>query len=143
MTYAEFVEMVKRHEGAGPIKNGHHQLYRDSVGKQTIGYGRNLDDCGITPEEAEYLLQNDLGRARSYARQAFPWFDFLDQVRQYVVTELVFWMGIGGVEGFTHMLGYLQANDYGQAASALLDSELATKYPKRANELAELLRDGF
>lgn len=34
--------------------------YRDTVGKLTIGVGRNLDDRGISPGEADYLLANDI-----------------------------------------------------------------------------------
>ena len=38
--------------------------YRCPAGKLTIGYGRNLDDAGISEEEAEAMLKADLSRAR-------------------------------------------------------------------------------
>ncbi len=34
--------------------------YRCSAGKLTIGYGRNLDDRGISAHEANDLFENDL-----------------------------------------------------------------------------------
>ena len=34
--------------------------YNCSEGKLTLGIGRNLDDRGITEEEALYLLNNDI-----------------------------------------------------------------------------------
>ena len=40
------------------------ELYQDSVGKWTIGVGRNLDDVGISEDEAMYLLRNDISRAK-------------------------------------------------------------------------------
>src|SRR5690348_14671417 len=115
MTPEELVDMTKRHEGTGPMQNGRLMPYHDSVGKLTIGYGRNIEDNGVTPEEALYLLQNDLGRARTQARGAFLWFDSLDLTRQAVLTEMIFNMGIAKVEGFKLMLTAIQAGDFRQA----------------------------
>ena len=36
--------------------------YLDTVGKLTIGIGRNLSDCGIRLDEAELMFQNDLAQ---------------------------------------------------------------------------------
>ena len=47
--------------------------YRDTVGKLTIGWGRNLEDNGITKLEAEVLLDHDLAAAELECRRAFPW----------------------------------------------------------------------
>lgn len=50
--------------------------YRDSVGKLTIGCGRNLDDVGITAAEAMMLLDNDVSRVERelVARLPAPWY---------------------------------------------------------------------
>ena len=34
--------------------------YVDSVGKVSIGIGRNLDDRGLSPDEIDYLYRNDI-----------------------------------------------------------------------------------
>ena len=60
------VEQIKKHEGL-ELKP-----YTDTVGKTTIGIGRNLDDVGITEREAEFLLMNDIGRANDEAKK-FDW----------------------------------------------------------------------
>lgn len=140
MTYDDFVQLVMTHEGTGPMKDGCHLPYKDSVGKLTVGYGRNLEDNPLTEVEARYLLENDLGRARSQARRAFPWFDLIDPTAQNVVTELCFNMGIGKYETFHEMHAALSIHDYPQAASCLLDSLYAKQVGKRANDLASLLR---
>ena len=36
--------------------------YQCTAGKLTISVGRNLDDVGITKEEATYMLENDIAR---------------------------------------------------------------------------------
>ena len=134
--------MTKRHEGTGPMQNGRLMPYHDSVGKLTIGYGRNIEDMGVTPEEAMYLLQNDLGRARTQARGAFLWFDSLDLTRQAVLTEMIFNMGLSKVEGFKLMLAAIQAGDFRQAAAEMRNSVWATQVGARALELASLMESG-
>lgn len=47
-------DMLIRHEGL-KLKP-----YRDTVGKLTIGAGRNLNDLGISEREAMFLLDNDI-----------------------------------------------------------------------------------
>jgi lysozyme len=47
--------------------------YHCTAGKLTIGVGRNIEEVGITEEEARYLLENDLGRVRDELDQALPW----------------------------------------------------------------------
>ena len=66
--------------------------YTDTVGKLTIGVGRNLSDVGISRAEAIALLSNDIDKAER-AALAPPWYAGLDPVRQNAVVELIFNMG--------------------------------------------------
>ena len=50
----KIIEMLKRHEGLKVFP------YHCSQNKLTIGIGRNLDDKGISKDEAYYLLYNDI-----------------------------------------------------------------------------------
>lgn len=34
--------------------------YTDTVGKLSIGVGRNLDDVGLRPDEIALMLENDI-----------------------------------------------------------------------------------
>ena len=45
---------LERHEGLRL------KPYRDTVGKLTVGYGRNLEDVGISRDEADFMLDNDI-----------------------------------------------------------------------------------
>src|SRR5580765_6037026 len=69
--------------------------YTDTVGKTTIGVGRNLTDVGISKDEALLLLNNDLDAAIADLSR-FPWFVALDAVRQRAVVDLRFNLGMGG-----------------------------------------------
>jgi lysozyme len=85
--------------------------YKDSVGKTTIGYGRNLDDVGISQYEAEILLQHDLIHASQVLRDNLPWTEGLDEVRRAVLVNMSFNMGIHGLMGFKNTLGLIQAGN--------------------------------
>ena len=116
--------------------------YTDTVGKLTIGYGRNLDDVGISALEAEVLLDHDLASAELECRKAFDWFPPLNDRRQRVVTELVFNLGLTKFRGFTATIAAIEAKDYGRAAQQMLASKWARQVKGRAVRLAEAMKTG-
>lgn len=115
--------------------------YRDSVGKLTVGVGRNLDDIGVSEQEAMVMLETDISRAITDA-QTFPWFHRLDSVRQDVLVDMIFNMGLTRVQGFHKMLAALQAGDWDKAANEMLDSRWSQQVGNRALELAKMIRTG-
>ena len=76
--------MLLRHEGL-KLKP-----YQDTVGKVTVGVGRNLDDVGISREEAMFMLDNDIKKAKLGLAHMFPWYLSLDDVRQAVMVDMTF-----------------------------------------------------
>ena len=116
--------------------------YRDTVGKLTIGIGRNLDDVGISLEEAHYLLSNDITRADRAVTKALPWVASMDGVRQAVVINLCFNMGIMGLFQFKNMLSAMKDGDWEVAAAELMDSKYAKQVGDRAKRLAMQLITG-
>lgn len=116
--------------------------YRDTVGKLTIGYGRNLDDVGISALEAEVLLDHDLATAEQECRKAFPWFADLNDVRQRVLVNMAFNLGLPKLQGFTKTLACIADRDYERAAANMLASKWAAQVKSRAVRLARMMRDG-
>ena len=114
--------------------------YRDSVGKLTIGYGRNLDDRGITKDEAALLLAHDLADAWNDVENAFPWSRHLSEPRMGVLVNMCF-MGIGRLRGFVKMLAAMEAGDWEAAAREMLDSKYARQVGARADRLAQQVRE--
>lgn len=129
MITKQLVESVKQGEGLRL------KPYRCSAGKLSIGVGRNLDDVGITEEEAEYLLMNDLQRAENDAKK-LPGFDNCSQVRRDVLIEMVFNLGLPRVLGFRKMLAALSKGDYTEAAHQMLDSKWHKDVGNRTDRLA-------
>jgi lysozyme len=117
--------------------------YRCTAGKLTIGVGRNLEDVGITKEEAEQMLANDISRVVVDIVRRIPWAMNLDDARFSVIHSMVFQMGIGGVMNFRKFLNALQSGDYVKASIEMMDSKWAQHdSPARAKRLAEVMRSG-
>ena len=130
------IAMLRHHEGA------RRHPYRCTAGKLTIGVGRNLDDVGLYDDEIDYLLANDINRAKK-AASAYGWFADLNEARQAVVISMVFNLGSKGFSTFARMRQALQAGDYATAAAEMLDSKWADDVgPGRSERLAGMMIAG-
>ena len=132
-------EMVKRHEGFSKW------AYLCTAGKQTIGYGRNIDKNGgpgITEAEALILLSNDLQRINTAASQEFPWFSGLNEPRQAAIIDMIYNLGVAGFRTFKQTISCIESGDYVGASEKMLISTWAKQVGKRAIELAEIIRTG-
>lgn len=116
--------------------------YRCSAKKLTIGYGRNIEDNGISIGEAEYLLENDVKSVIQQLNVKIPWINSLTENRQVVLVDMAFNLGIGGLLLFKNTLAMIQRGDYEAAAKAMLQSKWATQVGNRAEALSELMRLG-
>ena len=120
------------------------KTYTDTTGHLSIGWGRNLDSRGISYDEAEMMLANDLDIATAEARSNFDWFDRLDPVRQDFIVMMIFNIGVPRLKGFKKMLAAIEAQDWGRAGAELVDSTWAKQVRenravvmRRAIEFAE------
>lgn len=110
-------------------------------GYLTIGFGRNLNAKGISKSEGRFLLYNDMQEALRDA-QRLPVFQDLDEVRQMVLVDMVFNMGLSGVRGFRRMFSALSARDYERAADEMKDSRWFRQTGRRAERLISIMRTG-
>lgn len=128
------IAQIQRHEGLRL------KPYHCTAGKLTIGYGRNLEDVGITAHEAEILLVGDLSRCEDACLHAFPWFADLSESRQDVILNMCFNLGLAGLKKFTKFLRAVELGNYDTAADEMLDSLWAKQVKSRALELAGMMR---
>ncbi len=129
------VQLIQKHEGLRLTP------YRDSRGKLTIGYGRNLEDRGITAMEALMLLQADFTEVYNHAL-GWSWFRLLNLPRQAVILDMAFNLGVGGFLKFERLIDALQRGDYAAAAAEMLNSAWAHEVGDRALEDAQIMDTG-
>ena len=133
---SKLIETLRRHEG---VKN---TLYKCTSDKWTIGVGRNLEDVGLSEEEIDMLLLNDIKRTKELMDDYIPWHNNLDEVRQEALINFVFNVGIGTTMKFKNAMAALEAHDYDTAAIEMLDSNWAKQVGSRAEEVTQMIKTG-
>lgn len=116
--------------------------YLDTQGHRTIGYGRNLDGKGISLGEARTLLHHDMIDVEHSLNAEFPEWRRLSDVRQRVVADMAFNLGISGLMEFRRTLNHIRAGRWPDAAVEMLDSEWARQVGRRAERLAQMMVSG-
>jgi lysozyme len=133
---SKLIETLRRHEG---VKN---TLYKCTSDKWTIGVGRNLEDVGLSEEEIDMLLLNDIKKTKELMDDYIPWHNDLDEVRQEALINFVFNVGIGTTMKFKNAMAALEAHDYDTAAIEMLDSNWAKQVGSRAEEVTQMIKTG-
>lgn len=144
--------------------------YKCSAGKWTIGIGRNLEDVGlnnaeqkvvlgtyalsrievidallergITEEKAMYLLANDIEKCRADLA-GYGWYTTLDKIRQKVILDMRFNLGLAGLLTFKKMIAALKDKDYARAADEMKDSKWYHDVGTRSVRLIKMMREGL
>lgn len=128
--------IIKRHEGFEQFP------YKCSANKTTIGYGRNLEDAGITKREAGFLLHQDIDDRIVYL-ETFPFWKHLGAVRRAALIDVAYQLGCAGFSKFAKTIAALGAGDYQAAHDELLDSKYAKHdTPERAKRIAKMILKG-
>ncbi|MFA6125082.1 MAG: glycoside hydrolase family protein [Sphingomonas sp.] len=162
MTYgfADLCREIARDEG------DRLRVYRCTEGKLSVGKGRNLDDVGISQEEtralgitvasiikngitqaqSDALFANDIARSEADLDRRLPWWRTLDPVRQRVLLNMCFNMGIGdgvsGLTGFRNTLELVRTGRYEAAAAAMAQSKWHRQVGARALRLEAMMKTG-
>lgn len=116
--------------------------YKDTVGKTTIGVGRNLDDVGLSYQEVMGLLSNDIARVCKELDTRFPWWAQLSDKRQQVLANMAFNLGTDKLAAFRNMMAAVQMGHYDEAAAEMMNSKWASQVGDRAKRLANMMRTG-
>lgn len=137
MNLALLTESIKEHEG---LRN---KPYTDSVGKLTIGYGRNLSNNGISLDEANYMLANDIQQSIKEA-QSQPWWLSVsgNDARERAMVEMAFNIGLPSLNGFVKALSALGRSDYYTAAAEFRNSKWAQQVGQRSVIITYMIENG-
>jgi lysozyme len=115
--------------------------YRCSADKITIGIGRNLEDVGLSDDEIDYLLENDIARVMDQAEK-LDYFSGLSPARQLVIADMIFNLGYPRFLRFKKLNAALAIEDYTLAAHEMMDSRWARQVGRRATKLRDIMLSG-
>ena len=129
-------QQLMRHEGV------RYKPYRCSADKLTIGVGRNLEDNGLSEDEVQLLLDNDIKDVlRTCA--TLPYWKDLNEARRLVRADMMFNLGYKRFKGFKKMEAALREGRWEKAAVEMLDSKWARQVGQRSNTLAVMMKRGI
>ena len=141
-------------------------VYKDSLGLDTIGIGRCLEtkgltnaECdylnlgvyskqevidalkerGISQEEADQLLSNDIDFFTEELFNALSWLKDEPEMVKIILINMAFNLGVNGLLQFHTTLGLIEAGNYTEAAKQMLNSKWAVQTGDRAIRLSNLL----
>ena len=116
--------------------------YRCTAEKLTIGVGRNIEDRGITEDEARYLLKNDIKIVEDELLERKPEVAGLDSVRQRVLVDMGFNIGLPTLMKFQNMWAAIEEEDWEEASAQMMDSRWAKQVGRRAERLSQAMATG-
>jgi lysozyme len=126
---------LKRDEGFKP------RVYSCSAGKQTVGYGHNLEDCDMTEFVAGILLKHDYTSVHSQLSE-WQWYCELDDYRKRIIINMGFNLGVNGLLKFKKMITSIIDRDYEEAAIQMVDSKWYRQVGNRAVRLSQMMAEG-
>lgn len=142
MTTANLIPDLERDEGLrlsaypDPLSGGE---------PWTIGYGHtgNVHPGTVwTPEQATAALQADVAHVEALLDIQLPWWRQLDDIRQDVLVNMGFNMGVTGLVQFHNTLAAVQNHRWQAAHDGMLMSLWARQVGTRAQRLAEQMLTG-
>jgi lysozyme len=136
---SSIIEMLRVHEGVET------HAYKCTADKTTIGVGRNIDPTGgigLSSDEIDYLLANDVKRVNDELAGAFSWYRTLGTARKDAIMDMCFNMGLPRLMKFKKALAGMAMGDYNEASIEFLDSRWAKQVGQRAITVTDIIRSG-
>ena len=119
-----------------PIKKG-----SKVEGYPTVGIGRELQNFGLSEDEARYLLINDINRVL-WEAEAFKWWKLLNEPRKICVANMLFNLGLTRFNKFKKFQAALNTKSWSIAADEMINSKWASQVKTRSQRLEKIMRTG-
>ena len=118
------------------------RIYADTVGKQTVGVGRNMTDRDMSDDEIGLMLKNDIAMVCGQLDKAAPWWANLSERRKQALANFVFNVGIATALTFKNTMQLMQSGQYTAAADEMMRSKWAGQVGARAHRITTMIREG-
>ena len=135
---SKLVEMLRLHEGV------RYKVYLCSEGYETIGVGRNISEggLGLSKDEVDFLLVNDIKRVQDELTRNFSWVLALNEARRDAMVDICLILGLTRLRSFANALEAMSYGQYEIAANEFMDSRWSQQVGNRAVEVTEMIRTG-
>jgi lysozyme len=135
MILQDLIESLILHEGWKTT------VYTCTAGKPTVGVGHNLERP-LSDAAIMQILRDDIDTCAAELDRARPNWRQHDEIRQNVLVEMCFNLGMPRLHKFSKMWAALDEHSYPEAAKQMLHSNWAVQVGTRAQTLANRMRSG-
>jgi GH24 family phage-related lysozyme (muramidase) len=153
-SYQEIYELIKDHEG---YKNN---VYKDSLGKPTIGIGFNLTrpdarniiqqiggnydkilsgETSLSDKQVKDLFEITISIAYKDAQKYLPNLMNMPKNIKLAIIDMAFNMGYPRLSQFKNTKEYIISGNYNKAAEEILNSKWAKQVKRRAANISKLI----
>lgn len=130
-------QLLVKHEGYKQFP------YKDSVGKITIGIGRNLSDRALETTIIDEMFENDIDYFFKFLSDKLYWFNQLNDNRKIAIIDMCFNLGTIKFLTFKKMFLCLECHDWEGAYNQIISSDYAKEVGKRAQDIANIILKGI
>lgn len=108
-------------------------------GKITIGVGRNIQDLGLSEDEIDYLLTNDINRVIKRLTKLFPQFDTFPKEVKLVLIDMMFNLGATRFRQFKNMIKAVKNKDWTKMRYEIENSRWCRQLPYRCQDNLKII----
>jgi len=111
------------------------------AGHLTIGVGRNIEENGISEDEAMYLLRNDIIRVEKELKEIFPDFDELPYNVKLVLIDMDFNLGKTRFLTFKNMIQAVKERNWEAMIREMKNSKWCEQVEERCEDDVKLIEE--
>jgi len=134
-----------------------HNMYKDRNG-WSIGNGYSLTSnpldlpkatihrykkSGISEAEAKQLVVRMCNKTATELSANYDWFTKIPSKSQYVMLDMGYNLGVGGLAGFDKTLYHIKNNQTTMASKEMLRSRWSRQVKNRSKELSQIIKTGI
>jgi len=113
--------------------------YTCPAGKLTIGVGRNIEDNGISEDEAMILLENDIKRCEAELVDIFTEFYTYPENVRIALIDMIFNLGKTRFLKFKKMIQAIKDKDFLKASKEARNSRWCKQVGTRCDDVVEMM----
>lgn len=133
MDFYKLKDLLTRHEGERL------RMYKCPAGKWTVGIGHNIEDKGISKAVSDLMFIEDMQEVLADLPRLVSDFESLPEPVRYVLADMRFQLGPGGIRQFRKMLKAVNAGDWPEMIREMKDSDWYRQTTGRAEDLIQMV----
>ena len=137
----ELINQLAEDEGTVRNDSNRHIVYKCPAGKYTVGYGIEVEEHGLSEDEARMLLRQRVLDVMKEVDNNYPFIQNSPLPIKLCFYNMAFNLGITRLSKFRNMIAALEEGDYDRAGKEAKDSQWYNQVGKRAERIVNTISE--